>query len=94
MFYFRSISFDLFDLNLVSCLKAKLLISKKLLLFASVKVLKNDANTFYLILKALFVFDHTGKRLDNKAKVNVKIYDVIDWETDNYNTSITQYLKM
>ena len=28
-----------------------------------------------------------------KAMVNVKIYDVINWEANNYNTHITQYLK-
>ena len=25
-------------------------------------------------------FGHVGKRLDEKAKVNFKIYDAIDWE--------------
>ena len=42
-------------------------------------------------LRALFVvkifnfcpdfLGHVGKRLDRKGKVNLKIYDVIDWET-------------
>ena len=45
------------------------------------------------MLKALFVlktfaflsllFGYEEKRLDEKAKVNVKIYDVIDWTTNN-----------
>ena len=46
------------------------------------------------MLKALFVLDLTriaGKRL--VRKVNLKIYDVINWETNNYNTHIAQYLK-
>ena len=38
-------------------------------------------------------FDHVGKRLDNKAKVTFKIYDVQNWKTSNYNTYIAQYFK-
>ena len=59
-------------------------------------------NAFYFILKALFTlkilnfcpdfFGHVGKQLDEKAKVNFKIYDVINCETNNYNTHIAQYL--
>ena len=50
---------------------------------------------FYFILIALFsrylnfrphFFGEIGKGLDKKAKVNFKIYGVIDWETNNYNT--------
>ena len=46
---------------------------------------------FYFILKALpskdiyiFVlsFGYVEKRLDEKAKVNFKIYDVLDWTTN------------
>ena len=54
----------------------------------------------YYMLKALFVlnifkflswlFGHLGKRLDKKAKVNFKLYNVTDWETNNYSTYITQ----
>ena len=46
-------------------------------------------NAFYLILKGLFglrylnscpeIFDHVGKQLGGKAKVNFKIFDVINW---------------
>ena len=60
-------------------------------------------NAFYFILKALFflkIFDfcpdffgRMGKRLDKKAKVNFKIYDVTTWITRNYNTHIDQHLK-
>ena len=60
-------------------------------------------NAFYIKLKALFVLDiftflswrfgHIEKRLDKKAEVNFKIYDVTDWATNNYNTYIVQYLK-
>ena len=38
-------------------------------------------------------FYHVGKRLDKKAKVNFKIYDVKNRETNNYNTDITQHLR-
>ena len=38
-------------------------------------------------------FGHVGKWPDKKYKVNFKIYDVIQWETNNYNTFIAQYLK-
>ena len=58
-------------------------------------------NTFYFMLKALFVlevftflswhFGYVEKQLDMKAMVNFKIYDVTDWTTNNFNTSITQY---
>ena len=33
------------------------------------------------------------KRLDQRCKIAFKIYDVINWETNIYNTYITQYLK-
>ena len=42
-------------------------------------------------------FDHLGNRLDKevKVKINLKIniYHVINWETNNNNTHIVQYLK-
>ena len=31
------------------------------------------------------------KRLDEKDKINFKIYDVPTWLTNNYNTHIAQY---
>ena len=61
-------------------------------------------NAFCFTLKALFVlkilniifspdsFDHVGKRLSGKAKVNFKIYDVIYCETNNCSTQVDQYL--
>ena len=58
---------------------------------------------FYLMLKALFVleiftflswlFGFLKKRRDKEVKVNSKIYDVIDWTTNNFNTNIALYLK-
>ena len=52
-------------------------------------------NAFYFTLKTLFVLklfkfclSHVGELLDKKAKV-----DVINWETINYNTHTTKYLK-
>ena len=61
-------------------------------------------NTFYFILKALFVleifkflfrtFGYVGKRLDKKAKVNFKIYDdIAKCITSNYDTNIARYPK-
>ena len=57
-------------------------------------------NYFYFNLLALFVlfffrgfFGQAGKGLDKKTKFIFKIYDVIKWETNNYNTRIVQYLK-
>ena len=29
------------------------------------------------------IFDHIGKQLDKKTKVNFKIYDLKNWETKN-----------
>ena len=33
------------------------------------------------------------KRLDEKDEVNIKIYDVTTWLTNNCNTHIAQYFK-
>ena len=54
-------------------------------------------NIFYLILKALFLLEiftflsYVGKRLDKKAQVIFKIYNVINWNTNN--KCIARYLK-
>ena len=55
-------------------------------------------NNFYFILKALFflktlkflslVFCRVRKRLDKTAKHDFKVYDVIDWQRNNYNTKV------
>ena len=55
-------------------------------------------NAFYFILKLfrsqdIYIFDFVEKRLDKKGKVNFKICGVTNYETRNYNTYITQYLK-
>ena len=63
-------------------------------------------NIFYFTLKALFLlkifkflyfcidfYGHLGKQLDKKTKVNFKIYDIKNWEINNYNVHFTQYLK-
>ena len=39
-------------------------------------------------------FGNVEKRLDKKAKVNFKIYDITDWTTNNCNTHIAQYLRL
>ena len=33
-------------------------------------------------------FLHTGTRFDKKAQVSFKIYDAINWKTNNYNRLI------
>ena len=60
-------------------------------------------NTFYFMWKALYVleiftllsqrFGYVENQFDKKVKVNFEIYDVTDWETENYNTYIVKYLK-
>ena len=67
------------------------------------KFFKNYDDAFYFMLKALLVpeilkllpslFGCVEKRLDKKAMVNFKIYDVIDLTANNSNTQITQCLK-
>ena len=60
-------------------------------------------NVFYFILKVLFSLKifrflswhswHLQKVVDEKLKVNFKNYDVITWETNNYNADNTQNVK-
>ena len=62
------------------------------------KPLKRDEKWFLLYLKNAFcsilvTFGHVGKWFDKKAKVDFKIYDVTNWETNNCNTHIVQDLK-
>ena len=33
-------------------------------------------------------FGHAAKQLDKKDKDDLKVYDVINWEINNYNTHI------
>ena len=66
------------------------------------KRVKNDENHFLFHVKSSFCswdinifvlpFCFCRKRLDEKAKVNFKNYDVTDWTTNNYVTDIVQYL--
>ena len=39
------------------------------------------------------IFGHVEKLLDKNAKVNFKINDITNWETNNYNTHIVFYLR-
>ena len=65
--------------------------------------LKMMISVFYLMLKAVFVlkilrflpwlFDYVVKRLDKKAMIAFKVYDVAEWKTNNCNVHITQYLE-
>ena len=64
---------------------------------ATENLLKIMENAFHFSLTALFIlkifFGHAEKWFDWKGKVNFKIYDVTNWETNNRNTHIAQYLK-
>ena len=81
----------------------KFYLLKQLKLLATESLLKMMRNIFYFTLKALFVlkvfkflswhFWLCKKRLGKKATVNFKIYDVTNWETNDYNTLNAQYLK-
>ena len=84
-----------------SLLKSGSPITKEFVWFLSMLLnpLKMTKNAFYFILKSLTVFN-IFKFLPllfwsctKTAKVNFNIYDVINWETNNYNTHIGQYLK-
>ena len=58
---------------------------------------------FYFTLKLFFFliyvnfypgfFGHERKRFNKESKFNLKIYVVIYWEKNNYNTHVAQYLK-
>ena len=49
---------------------------------------------FFLFLRYLTLcpelFHHGGKRLDQNAKVNFKIFHTVDWNKNNYHTHISQ----
>ena len=63
---------------------------KKFVLFDSMKA------PFFSHIKSTFCLDYfrqVGKYPDKKAKVNLKIYDVTNWETNNYNTHTAQHLQ-
>ena len=72
--------------------KAGLSPSKKNLVVCFIESpLKIIKNTFYFILKPLFVLK-IFKFLSLLFKVNFKIHDVTTWLVKNCNTYITQYL--
>ena len=58
---------------------------------------------FHFMLKAFFIlkiltflswlFGDIGKRFDQKAKINFKIYYATGWAASNNNTKFSQYLK-
>ena len=51
-------------------------------------------NVFHFVLKFYPDFiDHVGKRLDKKAKVDFKIYDVTNWTINNRSCTISQEVK-
>ena len=65
------------------------------------KPFKNDKNALYFMLKALSVleiftflswlFVYVEKQLDKTTMVHFKIYDVTNWEANNYNIHIALY---
>ena len=64
-----------------------------------VKVIKKNTKKYLLHppqkLYFLFLFSPFGpveKRLDMKAMINFKIYDVKNWETNNYNIGFARHL--
>ena len=63
---------------------------------SSIKMMKNAISSWKLFPFLRYLnfcpdfFGHVEKRLDKKVKVYFKIYDVINWETNNYNTYIAQ----
>ena len=59
------------------------------MLFFTVK-----AHFVHEIIKSLsWLFCHVEKRLDSKAKINFKFYDIATWKANNWGTHIVQYLK-
>ena len=60
-------------------------------------------NTIFVLAETLFVLKTfnllscflglAGNRSDKKAKINFKIYDVINWETNSHNTCLANILK-
>ena len=56
-------------------------------------------DAFYFTFKSLLkiftfwsrLFGHVEKQLDQRNKVNYKIYDVATWETNNYKAYIGKY---
>ena len=40
-----------------------------------------------------YFFIYVEKQLDQKAQVKFKIYDIENWEINNFSTHIVQYLK-
>ena len=72
-------------------------------IFDKWKPFKNDEKCFLSHVKFFFrsfslhpvlswLFGYVEKQLDNKVKVNFKIYDVTDWATNNYNRHIAEYV--
>ena len=60
-------------------------------------VLFSSMKDFLFHLKALFnffpdFFGNGGKGLAKRVKANFKIYDAVNWQANNYNTHIAQYL--
>ena len=84
--------------NLASNTWVGLVSPKVMVLFVSMKALQKNEKRFLFHLKCSLnfcrgSFGHARKRLDKKTKVNFKVYDLTNWETNNYNTHITQCLK-
>ena len=61
------------------------------------KIFFISSKKHFLLLKYLRFspdfFSHVEKRFVKKANVDFKTSDIINWDTNNYNTQITQHLK-
>ena len=57
------------------------------------KKTKTADTSFKIFNFCVDFFGHVGNELHKKSKVNSKISDAINGETNNHNTHIAQYLK-
>ena len=60
------------------------------------KAFQNHKKSFLFLRYLNFssdIFGPVGKRLHEKAKANFKIFEVINWEANNFNKLIAQIIK-
>ena len=93
---FCKISKDTFLQNTSGRLLLTLAVQKSWFYVLRWQPFKNDVKHFLFHLKSFFrswdknfcpnFFGHVGERLDKKPKFSLKICNIINWETNNYNT--------
>ena len=105
VFKYKKVAIDRCSINRSNCwrcsIKGPLSDLRRLLIVE--RPLKMNTNTVCFMLKDLFVleiskffswiFGYVENQLDKKAIVNLKVFDVTDCTTNNYNTNITQYFQ-